>query len=125
MTTQLDESLLSQLDEPSHEQGWIIHSDPVAEREPKPKKLKVDPGRDASKDAIKWLCSSDGKLIPFVKRADSGTVHCGDCQMRVTKEGVVSTVRCLSNNDCHDPICQCPCFCHLLQAYYAEKAVMS
>ena len=26
-------------------------------------------------------------------------------------------------NACHDPFCQCPCFCHLLQAYYAEKAV--
>ena len=125
MTTQLDESQ-SQLGEPSsHDQGWIIHSVPVAEPEPKPKKIKVDPGRDPSKDAIKWLQSSDGKLIPFVKCADSDVVHCGDCRMRVTKEGVVSTVRCLSSNACHDPFCQCPCFCHLLQAYYAEKAVMS
>lgn len=124
MTTQLDESQ-SQLDEPSsHDEGWIIHSVPVAEPEPKPKKLKVDPGRDASRDGIKWLRSSDGKLIPFVLRSE-GTVHCGDCEMKVVKQGVVSFVRCLSSTACQDPYCECPCFCHLLRAYYVEKALES
>lgn len=116
MTTQLDESQ-SQLAEPhSHDQGWIIHSGPVAEPEPK---LTEETQGGAWQRCIQ-RCNQVAPVFWWqsdpmceVRRQWWCSLRWLPNIMRVAKEGVVSTARCLSNA-CHDPLCQCPCFCHLL-----------
>ena len=123
MTTQLDESQ-SQLAEPhSHDQGWIIHSGPVAEPEPK---LTEETQGGAWQRCIQrcnqvapvfwwqsdpmcevhrqWWCSL--RWLPNEGRKGGCCIH---CQM---------LIKCLSWSSLSMPML-------LSFAHYAEKAVMS
>lgn len=81
-------------------------------------RLQVDPVEQ--RDGIRWICSPKGQWIPYVKKADSGIVHCGNIQMQIIKEKENSRVLCLSG--CQEKPCgSCSCYCHLLQDFYIYR----
>lgn len=120
LATQLDS--LPPGDSVGQDNGWEEQSLPIESLGPPSKKVRLDITKDCSRDGIKWVRNFEGDgMIPFVKDADTGIVHAGSSEMEVEKVGSVSLVHCRSKPQCLDCDSQCKCFCHLLQAYYAER----
>lgn len=107
------------LDEPSQDDPGtltqeLLQQDDAAVKPSEPPVKKIKVGHHDPKDGIKWLQASTGSMVPFVLRASTGTVHCGNVEMQVVKENGVSVVHCLTGCDPAGS----SCFCRLLQAYY-------
>ena len=92
------------------------------------KKAKLDPGpRDCSRDCIRWVATPTG-LVPFVKNGETQIIHSGKCQMRVDVvtekvKLVVCLSGCGSGPEYECGMAHCSCLCHLLRAFYAERAI--
>ena len=98
--------------------------------EPPLKRPKFFLETDTSRDQICWCVSFCRKyMVPFVKNAQNGRVHCGHCVMDTYKVGSNTIVECSCGcgkhlDQCDGPEGGCNCFCHLLRAMYHERDAM-
>ena len=77
------------LDEPCEDSALV-----VTDAEPPKNWIKVY--RHDPNGGIRWLQSPNSSMVPYVKGASTGMVHCGDVETQVLKDGYHTTVLCVT-----------------------------
>lgn len=98
---------------------------PVATEDHVSKKPRVEStGTESGNDWIKWVEGPDGP-IPFVKRGQTGLVHCGRSVMSIRRSewDQLVVVTCVAGCDptCGSMFPDCKCLCHVLQEHYSSR----
>ena len=96
---------------------------PVASEDQVSKKARVE-STESGNDWIKWVEGPDGP-IPFVKRGQTGLVHCGRSVMSIQRSewDQLVVVTCVAGCDptCGSMFPDCNCLCHVLQEHYSSR----
>ncbi len=96
---------------------------PVASEDQVSKKARVE-STESGNDWIKWVEGPDG-CIPFVKRGQTGLVHCGRSVMSIQRSewDQLVVVTCVAGCDptWGSMFPDCNCLCHVLQEHYSSR----